>query len=98
MYVEAAARRLDEGHDADPWMGTFAKVTAGDIAWDLARAAMELHGGRGYMREEGVEKLLRDAASFSHAAGTDRTMLLHAARLRFEDTDEHGTTTGKGPT
>lgn len=43
--------------------------------------ALELHGGRGYMRESGMEKLVRDAASFLHSDGANRSLLLKAARF-----------------
>lgn len=83
-YVWDVARSVDEGDDVDPRRGIYAKITAGEVAWDMAVNAVELHGGRGYMREEGVEKLLRDAASMFHAAGTDRTLLLRAARTSLK--------------
>jgi alkylation response protein AidB-like acyl-CoA dehydrogenase len=44
---------------------------------------MEIHGGHGYMKEFGVEKLLRDAAAFLHSDGVNRTLLLKAAKHMF---------------
>jgi alkylation response protein AidB-like acyl-CoA dehydrogenase len=46
---------------------------------------MEIHGGHGYMKEIGVEKLVRDAAAFLHSDGVNRTLFLKAANFMFRD-------------
>ena len=48
-------------------------------AWQIATWTLEIHGGHGYMKEAGVEKLVRDAAAFLHPDGVNRTLLLRAA-------------------
>jgi len=45
--------------------------------------ASEIHGGYGYMRDVGFEKLIRDAAAFLHSDGVNRTLLLKAANFMY---------------
>ena len=52
----------DVGWDAT--LAVYPKVFASQIAWKIAGWTLELHGGTGYMKESGVEKLVRDAAAF----------------------------------
>jgi alkylation response protein AidB-like acyl-CoA dehydrogenase len=56
-------------------------VLASEVAWTVASKALELHGGYGYMRDGGFEKLVRDAACFIHSDGVNRTLLLKAAQF-----------------
>ena len=44
---------------------------------------MKIHGGHGYMKEFGVEMLVRDAAAFLHSDGVNRTLFLKAANGMF---------------
>jgi len=43
-----------------------------------------MHGGQGYMREAGVEKLVRDAAAYLHSDGVNRSLFLKAANFMFD--------------
>lgn len=52
-----------------------AHVSAVDAAIDAAGAAIQVHGGYGYLREYGVERLLRDAISLRAASGADSSAL-----------------------
>jgi alkylation response protein AidB-like acyl-CoA dehydrogenase len=63
----------------NPIYGSLPKVIASQVTWKLAGWTLELHGGSGYMKETGVEKLVRDAAAFLHSDGVNRTLLLRAA-------------------
>ncbi len=49
-----------------------------DKTWCLV-----IHGGHGYMKESGVDKLVRDAASVLHGDGVNRMLYLKAANLIF---------------
>lgn len=63
--------------DADSYhrtLGAGSKLIASEMAFDSARKAMELWAGRGVMRENGIEKLLRDAAIWLHSDGTNILM------------------------
>lgn len=69
----------------DPKMGALPKVFASEVAWEVVTSALELHGGYGYMRDTGIEKLVRDAAAFLHSDGANNTLLLKAARFIRQD-------------
>ncbi|MEK9660754.1 MAG: acyl-CoA dehydrogenase family protein [Alphaproteobacteria bacterium] len=79
-YIHRAAYLGD--HQEEGWEASLAsmpKIIASQVAWKLAGWTLELHGGYGYMKETGVEKLVRDAAAFLHSDGVNRTLLLRAA-------------------
>lgn len=81
-YVHRAAWTADHPEEGwDPTMGALPKVFASQVAWKVVTKALELHGGYGYMRETGLEKLVRDAAAFHHSDGANRSLLLKAARF-----------------
>jgi alkylation response protein AidB-like acyl-CoA dehydrogenase len=81
-YVHDAAWKADHRDSGwDPTLGALPKVFAAQTAWTVVTKALELHGGYGYMRDQGIEKLVRDAAAFSHSDGVNRTLLLKAAQF-----------------
>jgi alkylation response protein AidB-like acyl-CoA dehydrogenase len=79
--VYQAARAADGELPWDPTYTSLVKVFASQMAWDVVVKALELHGGLGYMKEAGIEKLVRDAAAFHHSDGANKSLLLRAARL-----------------
>lgn len=85
-YVHRAAWMADNRELGwDPKMGALPKVFASEVAWEVVTSALELHGGYGYMRDIGVEKLVRDAAAFLHSDGANASLLLKAARFIRRD-------------
>lgn len=82
-YVHRAARGADGTMAWVPTHGSLPKVFASQVVWRVVTQALELHGGRGYMKDEdnGMEKLVRDAAAFLHSDGANRTLLLKAAKV-----------------
>jgi alkylation response protein AidB-like acyl-CoA dehydrogenase len=85
-YIHRAAW-LADNPDAgwDKTLGALPKVFASQSAWKVITWASEIHGGYGYMRDVGLEKLLRDAAAFLHSDGVNRTLLLKAANFMYSD-------------
>jgi len=84
-YVHRAAWLADhQEHGWDKTLGALPKAMAAQAAWKIATWTMEIHGGHGYMKEFGVEKLVRDAAAFLHSDGVNRTLFLKAANFMFE--------------
>jgi len=81
LYVLHAAWAGDHPEGWEPSLGSLPKVLASQVGWKVVTKAMEVHGGYGYMKETGMEKLLRDAAAFLHSDGVNRTLLLKAAKL-----------------
>ena len=85
-YVHRAAWLADnQDHGWDRTLGALPKAMASQAAWKIATWCLEIHGGHGYMKETGVEKLVRDAAAFLHSDGVNRTLFLKAANFMFED-------------
>lgn len=82
-YIQRVAWACDHREAWEPTMGCFPKVYASQIAWRVATTAMELHGGYGFMREDGndMEKLLRDASTFLHSDGANLALLLRVGKL-----------------
>ena len=58
-------------------------LAGSEATWQIAQWCLEIHGGHGYMKEFGVEKLLRDAAAYLHSDGVNRTLFLKAANFMF---------------
>ena len=81
-YIHDAAWKCDNKECGwDPTLGALPKVFAAQTAWTVVTKALELHGGHGYMRDNGFEKLVRDAAAFSHSDGVNRTLFLKAGQF-----------------
>jgi alkylation response protein AidB-like acyl-CoA dehydrogenase len=56
------------------------KYLAAEKAVELSRRCLQIHGGNGYMREFGAEKLLRDALVFPIYEGTSQIQSLMAMK------------------
>jgi len=85
-YIHRACWLADHPeHGWDRTLGALPKAMAAQAAWKIATWTMEIHGGHGYMKEFGVEKLVRDAAAFLHSDGVNRTLFLKAANFMFRD-------------
>jgi alkylation response protein AidB-like acyl-CoA dehydrogenase len=83
-YIHRACWLADhQEHGWDKTLGVLPKAMASQAAWKIATWTMEIHGGHGYMKEFGVEKLVRDAAAFLHSDGVNRTLFLKAANFMF---------------
>ena len=83
-YIHRAAWSADNQDQGwDKTLGTLPKVFASQAAWKVVTWASEIHGGYGYMRDVGFEKLLRDAAAFLHSDGVNRTLLLKSANFMY---------------
>jgi len=85
-YIHRACWLADhQEHGWDKTLGALPKAMASQAAWKIATWCLEIHGGHGYMKEFGVEKLVRDAAAFLHSDGVNRTLFLKAANFMFKD-------------
>jgi len=84
-YIHRACWLADhQDHGWDKTLGVLPKAMASQAAWKIATWCLEIHGGHGYMKESGVEKLVRDAAAFLHSDGVNRTLFLKAANFMFQ--------------
>ena len=84
-YIHRAAWLADnQEYGWDRSLGALPKVMASQAAWKIVTRTLEIHGGHGYMKEAGIEKLMRDAAAFLHSDGVNRTLLLKAAGFLYD--------------
>jgi alkylation response protein AidB-like acyl-CoA dehydrogenase len=74
QVVYTAAWRFERG-DYPVREISMAKLHAARIAVEVADDCIQIHGGAGYMREYGVERVWRDLRLYRIGAGTDEIML-----------------------
>jgi alkylation response protein AidB-like acyl-CoA dehydrogenase len=83
-FVWRAAAALDR-KDADaPMLCAMAKRFGTDVGFEVANAALQLHGGYGYLSEYGIEKIVRDLRVHQILEGTNEIMRLIVARKLIE--------------
>jgi alkylation response protein AidB-like acyl-CoA dehydrogenase len=80
-YIWRAAWQAATPQTFDPSLAIAPKLFVSERTWDSARRAMELWGGAGVMRENGIEKLMRDASIWLHSDGTNIIMRERLANL-----------------
>lgn len=74
MLLWRAASALDDGADDTVELCAMAKLYVTDACYDVADAALQLHGGYGYLREYGLEKIVRDLRVHRILEGTNEIM------------------------
>ena len=67
----------DENYDK---AGAMAKVFASEVAMRASTQCVQIHGGYGYIRESGIERLMRDAKITQIYEGTSEIQRLVIAR------------------
>ena len=82
-----AASALDDDHPDKVELCAMAKRYVTDACYDVADQALQLHGGYGYLREYGLEKIVRDLRVHRILEGTNEIMRVvigraEAARAR----------------
>lgn len=84
LLVRSAARSIDTGHPDAAAHCAMAKRFATDVAFTAANAALQLHGGYGYLAEYGIEKVVRDLRVHQILEGTNEIMKLIIGRSLLE--------------
>lgn len=79
LLVHDAARRMDAGTSVRSAVA-MAKRFATEGAVQVARTAISMHGGVGYVEETGIANLLRDAIGLSLYEGTNQIQALIVGR------------------
>jgi alkylation response protein AidB-like acyl-CoA dehydrogenase len=87
MLLWRAASALDSDADDKVALCAMAKRYVTDACFDVADQALQLHGGYGYLREYGLEKIVRDLRVHRILEGTNEIMRVvigraEAARVR----------------
>ena len=80
LLLWRAAAALDAGEPDAVTLCAMAKRYATDVGFDVANAALQLHGGTGYIADAGVEKIVRDLRVHQILEGTNEIMRLIVAR------------------
>ncbi|MDP2956050.1 MAG: acyl-CoA dehydrogenase family protein [Longimicrobiales bacterium] len=83
-YIEETARRIDAGEGTLNTEGAIAKYLATEAGNAAADAAIQAHGGYGYVREYMVEKIRRDVRITTIYEGTSEIMEMTIARDRWQ--------------
>ncbi|MEJ0058786.1 MAG: acyl-CoA dehydrogenase family protein [Terricaulis sp.] len=78
--LHGAARRLDAGDPQARRYCAMAKRFATDAGYRIADAALQLHGGYGYLKEYEVERILRDLRVHRILEGTNEIMRVIVGR------------------
>ena len=83
--LQRAAGALDVGDANATRLCAMAKRFATDAGFDVANAALQLHGGYGYLADYGIEKIVRDLRVHQILEGTNEIMRLIVARSLIEE-------------
>ena len=79
-----AAEALDRGDKDKVRLCAMAKQVATDAGFSVANAAIQLHGGYGYLTEYGLERIVRDLRVHQILEGTNEIMRLIVGRSLAE--------------
>lgn len=93
MLLWRAATALDNDDPDKVELCAMAKRYVTDTCFDVADKALQLHGGYGYLREYGCEKIVRDLRVHRILEGTNeimRVVIGRAEAARFRATTEKG--------
>ncbi|MGE2715702.1 acyl-CoA dehydrogenase family protein [Mycolicibacterium litorale] len=74
MLLWRAATALDDSHPDKVELCAMAKRYVTDACFEVADQALQLHGGYGYLREYGVEKIVRDLRVHRILEGSNEIM------------------------
>jgi len=85
QMVRLAAWKLDTSSPDAPTYCAMAKRFATDIGFDVANAALQLHGGYGYLNEYPLERHVRDNRVHQILEGTNEIMRVIIARAILRD-------------
>jgi alkylation response protein AidB-like acyl-CoA dehydrogenase len=83
-FIEETAARIDSGEGTLNTEGAIAKYLATEAGNGAADAAIQAHGGYGYVREYVVEKIRRDVRITTIYEGTSEIMEMTIARDRWQ--------------
>lgn len=80
LLLWRAATALDDGSPDKVRLCAMAKRYVTDSCYEVADKALQLHGGYGYLREYGLEKIVRDLRVHRILEGTNEIMRLVVGR------------------
>jgi alkylation response protein AidB-like acyl-CoA dehydrogenase len=80
LMLWRAASALDDGEAEATILCAMAKRFCTDAGFEIANAALQLHGGYGYLADYGVEKIVRDLRVHQILEGTNEIMRVIISR------------------
>ena len=80
LMIHKAAARLDAGAADATLACAMAKRLATDAGFEVCNEALQLHGGYGYLRDYGIERIFRDVRVHQILEGTNEIMRVIIAR------------------
>lgn len=79
---------MDQGYTDFQLEAAISKIYASEAAWFVVDEAIQIHGGMGFMRSAGLERVLRDIRIFRIFEGTNDILRLFVALTgMFSDFD-----------
>ncbi|WP_162653397.1 acyl-CoA dehydrogenase family protein [Lentilitoribacter sp. Alg239-R112] len=84
-FLHKAAWMLDQKHPQATKFCAMAKVFVTDVSFEVANEALQLHGGYGYLKDYGIEKIVRDLRVHQILEGTNEIMRVITARALLEE-------------
>lgn len=85
LMILNAAARLDAKDSSATKFCAMAKRFATDVGFDVCNAALQLHGGYGYLRDYPIERFMRDARVHQILEGTNEIMRLIVSRILLQE-------------
>jgi alkylation response protein AidB-like acyl-CoA dehydrogenase len=80
LMIYRAADALDRADPDASMYSAMAKRYATDLGFDVVNEALQIHGGYGYLRDYGLEKLVRDLRVHQILEGTNEIMRVVISR------------------
>ncbi|MEW6262715.1 MAG: acyl-CoA dehydrogenase family protein [Thermodesulfobacteriota bacterium] len=74
LLIYRAAHSFDAGHPEAALHAALAKTYANEAAFEVANAALQLHGAYGYSSEFPLERMVRDVRAFQIAGGSTQIL------------------------
>jgi len=80
---------MDSGHDEYQLEAAVSKIFSSEAAWFVTDEAIQILGGMGYMRDSGLEKVMRDLRIFRIFEGTNDILRLFIALTGMQYAGSH---------
>ncbi len=80
MIIYRAADAMDRADPKASMYSAMAKRFATDLGFDIVNQALQIHGGYGYLKDYGLEKMLRDLRVHQILEGTNEIMRVVVSR------------------
>jgi alkylation response protein AidB-like acyl-CoA dehydrogenase len=80
LMIYRAADAMDRADPKASMYSAMAKRFATDLGFEIVNQALQIHGGYGYLKDYGLEKMLRDLRVHQILEGTNEIMRVVVSR------------------